>query len=214
MTDREKFANDIVNNPADDTVRLVYADWLDEHGEPERAEFIRVQIARSKVDRKTRPEDDFTIDQHYDARDILGGPVARNRWWPSHVGTSPYFKVRAVHLDVCEVEYESQDTSNYWMNRTIRFRRGFVHQVCVYARDLADPHGDLFCFLLRRPLERIYVFDTLDHIDVVPPGNDYKWQAYWYHAAASTTRDYHSMTGGYTRESLFEDIARYAHNRM
>src|SRR5213078_3097387 len=30
--------------PADDAPRLVYADWLDEHGQPERAEFIRVQI--------------------------------------------------------------------------------------------------------------------------------------------------------------------------
>src|SRR5262249_2510835 len=31
-------------SPADDTVRLAFADWLDEHNEPERAEFIRVQI--------------------------------------------------------------------------------------------------------------------------------------------------------------------------
>jgi uncharacterized protein (TIGR02996 family) len=31
--------------PADDTPRLVYADWLEEHGEPEYAEFIRLQIA-------------------------------------------------------------------------------------------------------------------------------------------------------------------------
>lgn len=30
-------------DPDDDTVRLVYADWLDERGEAERAEFIRVQ---------------------------------------------------------------------------------------------------------------------------------------------------------------------------
>src|SRR5262249_48056502 len=29
----------------DDAPRLVYADWLDEHDDPERAEFIRVQIA-------------------------------------------------------------------------------------------------------------------------------------------------------------------------
>jgi len=29
--------------PDDDAPRLVYADWLDEHGQPERAEFIRVQ---------------------------------------------------------------------------------------------------------------------------------------------------------------------------
>jgi uncharacterized protein (TIGR02996 family) len=33
----------------DDAVRLVYADWLDEHGEPERAEFIRVQIERARL---------------------------------------------------------------------------------------------------------------------------------------------------------------------
>lgn len=33
-------------DPEDDTARLVYADWLEEHGgRPERAEFIRVQIA-------------------------------------------------------------------------------------------------------------------------------------------------------------------------
>jgi uncharacterized protein (TIGR02996 family) len=32
--------------PWDDGPRLVYADWLDEHGEGDRAELIRVQIAR------------------------------------------------------------------------------------------------------------------------------------------------------------------------
>ena len=30
--------------PEDDAPRLVMADWFDEHGDPERAEFIRVQI--------------------------------------------------------------------------------------------------------------------------------------------------------------------------
>jgi uncharacterized protein (TIGR02996 family) len=33
----------ILEAPAEDTPRLVYADWLDENGQPERAEFIRVQ---------------------------------------------------------------------------------------------------------------------------------------------------------------------------
>src|SRR4051794_29267061 len=35
----------ICENPDDDGLRLVYADWEEEHGRPERAEFIRVQIA-------------------------------------------------------------------------------------------------------------------------------------------------------------------------
>jgi uncharacterized protein (TIGR02996 family) len=35
--------------PGDDVPRLVYADWLDEHGRPERAEFIRVQCALARL---------------------------------------------------------------------------------------------------------------------------------------------------------------------
>jgi uncharacterized protein (TIGR02996 family) len=34
-------------NPDDDTPRLVYADWLQEHGDEARAEFIRVQIEQN-----------------------------------------------------------------------------------------------------------------------------------------------------------------------
>jgi uncharacterized protein (TIGR02996 family) len=44
MTIEESFLRDICENPDDDTPRLVYADWLDEHGQPERAEFIRAQV--------------------------------------------------------------------------------------------------------------------------------------------------------------------------
>jgi uncharacterized protein (TIGR02996 family) len=34
----------IIAQPEDDTPRLVYADWLQEHGREERAEFIRAQV--------------------------------------------------------------------------------------------------------------------------------------------------------------------------
>jgi len=43
MSERDRFVAAIIADPADDTVRLAFADWLDEHGEAERAEFIRVQ---------------------------------------------------------------------------------------------------------------------------------------------------------------------------
>ena len=36
----------VLESPYDDLPRLVYADWLEEHGQPERAEFIRHQLAR------------------------------------------------------------------------------------------------------------------------------------------------------------------------
>jgi uncharacterized protein (TIGR02996 family) len=41
------FLEHIRANPTDDAPRLVYADWLDEHGQPERAAFIRIQIERA-----------------------------------------------------------------------------------------------------------------------------------------------------------------------
>jgi uncharacterized protein (TIGR02996 family) len=44
MTDGDNLLRNILDNPEDDTVRLVYADWLQENGRPEYAEFIRVQI--------------------------------------------------------------------------------------------------------------------------------------------------------------------------
>lgn len=34
----------IIDSPDDDSLRLVYADYLEERGEPERATFIRVQV--------------------------------------------------------------------------------------------------------------------------------------------------------------------------
>src|SRR5262245_46053167 len=46
----QAFLDDIVANPDDDAPRLVYADWLDEHGDPHRAEFIRAQCERARLD--------------------------------------------------------------------------------------------------------------------------------------------------------------------
>jgi uncharacterized protein (TIGR02996 family) len=43
MATHEGFLDAILDDPDDATPRLVYADWLDENGEPDRAEFIRVQ---------------------------------------------------------------------------------------------------------------------------------------------------------------------------
>jgi uncharacterized protein (TIGR02996 family) len=41
----EAFLRAICDRPDDDAPRLVYADWLEEHGDAERARFIRLQIA-------------------------------------------------------------------------------------------------------------------------------------------------------------------------
>jgi uncharacterized protein (TIGR02996 family) len=53
MGERQAFFDAITAAPDDDGPRLVFADWLDEHGERERAEFIRVQCELARL-----PDDD------------------------------------------------------------------------------------------------------------------------------------------------------------
>jgi uncharacterized protein (TIGR02996 family) len=58
MTHDDAFLQAIIEAPADDTPRLIYADWLDDHGQPDRAAFIRLQceLARLPEDDPRRPE--------------------------------------------------------------------------------------------------------------------------------------------------------------
>src|SRR5262245_44983871 len=43
------FLEEIIARPDDDTPRLVCADWFEDNGDPDRAEFIRAQIERAKL---------------------------------------------------------------------------------------------------------------------------------------------------------------------
>jgi uncharacterized protein (TIGR02996 family) len=58
MSDRDALIAAILANPDEDTPRLALADWLQENGEPERAEFIRVQVelARLRAAEEDLPE--------------------------------------------------------------------------------------------------------------------------------------------------------------
>jgi uncharacterized protein (TIGR02996 family) len=51
LAEHESFLRAIYDAPEDDTPRLVYADFLEENGEPERAELIRTQCERARSGR-------------------------------------------------------------------------------------------------------------------------------------------------------------------
>lgn len=51
MSDEAALRAAICANPDEDTLRLVYADWLDEHGAPERAAFIRAKVEEHRLER-------------------------------------------------------------------------------------------------------------------------------------------------------------------
>jgi uncharacterized protein (TIGR02996 family) len=65
------FLADIVAHPEEDAPRLIYADWLDEHGQPDRAEFIRLQC------RLARPD---VADVRYAAVRARAGDLFRGAW--------------------------------------------------------------------------------------------------------------------------------------
>jgi uncharacterized protein (TIGR02996 family) len=50
MSERDAFIQALIEAPNDDTPRLIYADWLEEHGDSERAELIRVQVERARLE--------------------------------------------------------------------------------------------------------------------------------------------------------------------
>lgn len=52
MNDADALIQAVLDRREDDTPRLVYADWLDDHGDAARASFIRLQVERARKPRK------------------------------------------------------------------------------------------------------------------------------------------------------------------
>lgn len=54
MSEEEGFIRAIQESPQDDSLRLVYADWLEEHGDAQRAEYLRLEHQFSHVPGRLR----------------------------------------------------------------------------------------------------------------------------------------------------------------
>jgi uncharacterized protein (TIGR02996 family) len=107
----------ILDDPDDDAPRLILADWFDEQGQPERAEFIRVQCVLASCS----PLDPEWAQLHSREQRLLGGP---NDLW---FGTRPEWvaPLEGIHMG--------------WV-----FRRGFVEEAALHADDLLASAANLF----------------------------------------------------------------------
>lgn len=89
MGDEPALLAAILTHPDEDTPRLMYADWLDEHGQPERAEFIRLQCAPEYDDSSEGRA--FELEERNRAKWLAGlpsFPTARwefRRGFPDHL---------------------------------------------------------------------------------------------------------------------------------
>lgn len=138
LTTKDVLLADILANPDDDVPRLIYADYIDD-AEPERAEFIRLQIKiagllscpRSSPLRKRQQQ-------------ILRKKNAK-AWFnvfPSEKG----FEVR---------------NGNYlWYyaipHKKAIIRRGFVNEIVCTSAELLENDGSIF---VRHPVERVRLSD-------------------------------------------------------
>jgi uncharacterized protein (TIGR02996 family) len=85
----------ILEHPDDDGPRLVYADWLEEHGDTARAEFIRVQIEKTRLEHRT-PE---WMELH--RRDVALAAKHCGNWlaeFPKAIRTDLHFKRGFVEM--------------------------------------------------------------------------------------------------------------------
>ncbi len=87
-TEYNRLVRAIIACPADDSLRLIFADWLDENGDEERAKFIRLQIDLTRLARYTDAWEELFQQQlelrwkHAD-RWTSGLPKARGAQWQS-----------------------------------------------------------------------------------------------------------------------------------
>ncbi len=80
QTDQQAFLDAVRADPLNDLPRLVYADWLEEHGQPDRAEFIRIQCRLYDME----PDHPVRIDLEEQAWELgLGREAAWAREWPT-----------------------------------------------------------------------------------------------------------------------------------
>ncbi len=138
------FLQAIIANPAEDVHRLVYADWLDENGDPARAEVIRVQV-------ELEP-----LRQHGHGTERLHGGdcpacsrIARLEYRERKLLSDHIGKWRIV-VEVCP------EVGSFVVCPAVVFRRGFVAEVsCTMADWLA--HGQQI--VSENPIEKVTITD-------------------------------------------------------
>lgn len=131
MTQDESFLQSIREDPDDDAMRLIYADWLEERGDP-HGEFIRVQVELAR----TPPSDPRVPEWKQRQRELV---EAHGAQWLA--------PLRALLAD--------DDRSDIGWGRSVRaFQRGFVEKLTMRARTFVA-RGELLLHLA--PLRQLWL---------------------------------------------------------
>ncbi len=178
----------IIEHPEDDDRRLIYADWLEEDGQDDRAEFIRVQVELAGLgdecpDRQTLDVTNTEIEQS-----IIGVNCGRCRWCVLAMRDSGLLLVnqeqwigKATLLGLVDVG-ES-------ISERITFRRGFVESVrCAWGS--WQRHGRAVA--LAHPVERVDLTDMEPLTNAEGSGGN-EWRYWSWCSAAVMVGDSHTV---------------------
>ncbi len=168
MTTADAFLADIVAHPDDDAPRLIYADYLDDQGQPERAEFIRVQCALARWPCEC---DDVERVYHDECRCKEKAELQRREQ-----GLNAYLSEWSAALPgvLCGggpnlvVKYGADGRGIDY-----HFRRGFVERVsCPCAAWLE--HGQ--AVVRQQPVQRVELSDRRPHVMELEGGDVVAWR--------------------------------------
>lgn len=121
MTDRESMIGSICEQPHDTTLRLIFADWLEERGECERAEFIRCQVELASLGHKPYPD-----------------PADFDRWGSLHCREQELLEVEDLpnpfgnDSGIVWTQYHNPTSAGCV---AVKFSRGFVESVACRLSD-------------------------------------------------------------------------------
>jgi uncharacterized protein (TIGR02996 family) len=137
MTHEEAFIQAIREAPSDDAPRLIYADWLEEHGQADRAEFIRVQCQFARL----------TEDKPERSALCLRAEELLRRHWDEWVG--PLRAIVGPWRDRYGERWMGEEYSPTGLHR---FERGFVDTLALDAENLLRHSDHLKCLVPLREL--------------------------------------------------------------
>lgn len=167
MTDTERaLRRAILLDPADDLLRGAFADYLDEQGDGDRAEFVRVQLELAKIDPHIIKTADYIIRQGCDAS-------PRHTEWVSAVSLRRRERelLRPVLYALCETlpgggwDYFRRDGATDWADlyhngrpvfENAIFRRGFVESITCTTDNFLSRAATIFA---EQPVEKVTLSD-------------------------------------------------------
>ena len=114
--DWSSFLTAIVAEPDDDTRRLVAADFLEEHGEADRAAFIRLQIELARLEASGLSGSPAALELRQKERGVLGPKSEKPHLWAAEECSE------LVHPD-------PRGRLRFEGTERLTWRRGFVEEV-------------------------------------------------------------------------------------